>query len=164
MIALLMTLVLGAEPAVSGTFQIEQTPTQLDAVHGAAVQKTLDNLPWALRGLARGPVSKTVDSCTQLAIDLDASQLTLQCDDKADVIVERPSDNRQTVSPDGESVTVNLTTSDSELGLSMASARGGVATRYVVEGDRLRVIKSLFSDRLPTPTVWEVAYNRTATP
>lgn len=162
LLALVMTSLAG-DPAVSGNWVLDQSEAEVAAVHEQAVETTLASLPWALRGLARRPVSKTVDNCPQLSIDLQSSQLVLHCAGKEPATIERPSQGRVITGEDGNPVTVDLNTADSWLSLRFATEDGGVTTRYALSGERLLVKKSLFSPRLDTPIEWEVRYRRSGT-
>lgn len=162
MFTLLMSVALAADPGVSGTFRVAHSAGELQTLHKAAVDKALADLPWAFRGVARGPLSRAISNCGELVMDLQPSQLTLQCDREAEQVVTRPANGHTMHNAHGEEMTVVLVASQSELSVRFETEDGGVTTRYIPAGDTLRVHKTLFSHRLDEPVTWEVRYSRQA--
>ena len=160
MLIAFMTMSMAADPAVSGTWVLDQPEAEVAAVHEQTVQTTLDSLPWAIRGFARRPLTKTVDNCPHLTIDLQSSELVLHCKGKDPATIERPSQGRVTTGEDGNPVTIDLETAASWLSVRFATEDGGVTTRYATSGEHLVVTKSLFSPRLDAPVEWVVRYRR----
>lgn len=161
MFALTMAMALAADPAVTGTYTIEQTEAELSAIHSTAVQTVLDGLPWVFQGFARSPVSKAIHNCSALGIQLESEQLTLTCEGNSGRIVTRPANGHTMLNEDGEEMNVRLMASDRELSVQFSQPDGGITTRYIVDGDHLRVHKTLYSGRLETPVTWEVRYRKT---
>ena len=157
-----MAVAMASEPSVAGTWQRIATQAEVDAVHASAVQTTLDSLPWAFRGLARGPVSRVVSSCGTVAIELTDGEFATTCDNKDRRPVQRPSNGRTTVNDKGETVTVTLRAAPTDVWLEQRTEEGGVQVRYHLDGDVLVVDKAIVSSRLEEPTRWSVRYRRTA--
>ncbi|MFT6146095.1 MAG: hypothetical protein ACJAZO_003473 [Myxococcota bacterium] len=164
MFAFLASLALAADPAVTGSYQLDHSAEELSAVHEQAVQSTLDSLPWVLREFAKRPIRRVIYNCGSLGIALSDDALTLSCDDKQDKIMNRSTDGRATLEGYGEPVNVQLSTTATRLSVQFERSEGTVTTQYILDGDQLRVRKSLTSQRLPGPVVWEVRYRRTPAP
>ena len=160
MFSLLMTLALAADPGVSGNFHIDQTESELEVVQGAAVQTTLESLPWALRGLVRRRVAGVITNCTDLSVAHTPSQLTLTCDDEPVHVVDLPAQGITKTDRNGNPMTVTVDVADTQMTVTFATGEGGVTTRYRPDGDKMHVQKTLFSPRLQEPVSWEVRYRR----
>ena len=103
-------------------------------------------------------MERAIGNCSQIGVDLQTQQLTLNCDDEPGRVVDLPADGVTTTNADGESVTTTVYASDTEMSVTFATGEGGVTTRYRPSGGRLLVQKTLFSPRLDEPVSWEVRY------
>ncbi len=160
MFVLMASLAFAVDPAVSGSYQLDHSAEELSDVHAVAVQSAINGLPWALREFARRPVRRVIYNCGRLGIALSDDELTLGCDEKQDKVMRRTTDGHATLDGYGEPVDVQMSTTPSSLSVQFERSEGAVTTQYILDGDQLRVRKSLNSHRLPEPVVWEVRYRR----
>jgi hypothetical protein len=164
MFVFMVGLALATDPAVTGTYRIDHSAEEMSAVHAEAVQSALNDLPWALREFARRPIRRVIYNCGSLGIQLGPDELTLGCDDKPDKVMQRSEDGRTTLDGYGERVEVQLATTALGMSVQFERSEGTVTTQYIVDGEQLRVRKSLTSYRLKSPVTWEVRYRRTVAP
>ncbi len=162
MFVLMASLAFAADPPVTGEYQLDHTVEELSEVHADAVQSALNGLSWAVREFARRPIRRVIYNCGRLGIALGEDELTLGCDEKRDKVMRRSLSGTATLHGYGQPVDVQLSTTESSLTVQFERSEGAVTTQYIIDGNQLRVRKSLNSHRLPEPVIWEVRYRRIA--
>lgn len=149
-----------SDPALTGRWVLDEDDAALRARHGAAVQAALDQLPWALRPLARSPLEQIVQSCRALDLELDPDAFRVRCDARPPFDLS-PRRARSTIQGErGETVEVRFDTTADGATLAFTGPEGGQQSSYRLQGDRLQVTTRLQGERLPEPVSWTARYRR----
>ena len=82
MLILLAALTSLAQPAVSGSWVIDEADEVVQARHTKALDEAMASLPWAFRPIAKPFLKGTVRSCDALTLDLEATSFHAKCDDR----------------------------------------------------------------------------------
>lgn len=158
MLSLLVASALAADPALTGTWVPDASAEALQSLHAQALDKGLENLPWALRPVARPFLKGTVRSCARLDLSLESTAFRAKCDDRPGLEIDLSGDPVPTTGEDGGACEIRPAQVDSGVKISFHCERGGQHNTYVRDGDGLLVTREVFSPQLAAPITWTVRY------
>ena len=151
---------LASVPDLTGTWILDESDETLRARHESAIQSAVDQLPWALRPFARGPLEKIIRSCRELKLRFDSEALHLRCDDLPPFELAPPRPRSTIHGERGEPIEVRWSTTPASATLAFQGEEGGQTTTYLLQDDALQLTTTLQGPRLPEPVSWEARYRR----
>lgn len=159
---ILIGAAVAGEPSLTGTWVLDETDEALRARHEAAVQSALDQLPWALRPLARSPLQQIIGNCRELELGVHTETFRLRCDAHPELRVDPRRSPQPVEGQNGERIEMRIEAAPHAATLAFQGPEGGQRTAYHLDGDRLVVTTRLQGERLPEPVTWTVRYRRAA--
>lgn len=147
-------------PVLTGRWVLDEDDGTLRARHDAAVQAALDQLPWAFRPLARGPLQQIVRSCREIDLTLRPDAFRIRCDEHPTFELDPRQPPRTLQGERGEPIDVRFDTTADGATLAFTGPEGGQQSWYRLQDDRLHVTTRLHGERLPEPVSWTARYRR----
>ena len=149
-----------AAPPVTGTWTLAEAPDALAHKHAAALELGLSRLPWAMRPLAKGQLTKTIRNCAQVELSVEGGTFRARCG-AGKPFGRAFGATAPFTGDDGKPYEITLTESDTAVVLRFSGEQGGQQTTYTQQADgSLLITKEIFSPWLEAPFSWAVRYTR----
>ncbi len=149
---------------LNGRWVAAEPAPVLEARFQAALDRTVDALPWVFRAVARPRLEANVGWCRTWSLSLDAAKLALRCDDEPPEVLplDRPG---RALDDEGEPMQVRVRVAPPAVTVITASDKAVDERSWrVEEGGGLVVRRRISSPSLPVPFEWHGRYRRATAP
>lgn len=146
--------------SASGTWQLADAPSQVAEIKESAIDKTLQSMNFAIRGMARDRVSSAVTACGRYAISVSGAVMTVTCDAKPALTLNLDGSRSTYTSDAGKSYTVNTSVSGDQVTARFTGGEATMQTTYRFTGGQLMVTKIITSEHFGEPLKWTNGYQK----
>lgn len=158
-------VLLCSTPAFAGGAQGRYIPSQSDSAVKAeldrAVEEGVQQVSWALRGLARPQLAKTTKACPAYDFAIEGADFRVQCQGR-DPFSWTVGKSGTWTDDKGDEVKVDLkATGERSWLIDFEASAGGKRIHYQFdEGGGLTVTQEVYSSHLAEPVRWTLLYRK----
>lgn len=158
-------VLLCSTPAFAGSAHGRYIPSQSSATVKAeldrAVEDGVQQVSWALRGLARPQLAKTTHACPAYTFDIEGSDFTVQCQGR-DAFSWTVGRTGTWTDEKGDAIKVSLkATGERSWLIDFEADAGGKRIHYQFdEAAGLTVTQEVYSSHLSEPVRWTLLYRK----
>lgn len=157
----MITLLVALQPSLAAPaprYEATQAPPEVQSILDAAVERSVQGVPWAFRGMARPRLKPLATACEAYLFQSGADWLSVQCVGKS-VVRRTVGRSEPWVDAKGKELQSTLTRSGEKYTLDFRGDDGGKRFTYdFSEAGRLSVTQEVYSPNLAVPMVWTLEY------